>query len=140
MIVITPHLAIDETELEFRFVRAPGPGGQNVNKVSSAVELRFDLARSRLPDDVKARLTPLAGRRLNNEGVLTLDAHRFRTQAMNRRDALDRLVALIAQAAVPPKPRKPTKPSRSAKEARLQAKRRDSGIKKARQLRPGLHD
>lgn len=138
MINVTPQITLDERELDFRFVRSPGPGGQNVNKVSSAVELRFDLARANLPDDVKARLIPLAGRRLNNEGVLTLDAHRFRTQAMNRRDALDRLVALIAQAAIPPKLRKPTKPSRGAKEARLQAKRRDSGIKRARRERPGL--
>lgn len=139
MLPITATLSLDESELDFRFVRAPGPGGQNVNKVSSAVELRFDVARSpSLPDDVKARLAPLAGRRLSADGILTLDAHRFRTQAMNRRDAIERLVALIAQAAVPPKPRKATKPSRGAKEARLQAKRRDSGIKRARRERHTL--
>lgn len=139
MLPITATLSLDESELDFRFVRAPGPGGQNVNKVSSAVELRFDVARSpSLPDDVKARLAPLAGHRLSADGILTLDAHRFRTQAMNRRDAIERLVALIAQAAVPPKPRKATKPSRGAKEARLQAKRRDSGIKRARRERHTL--
>ena len=123
MIEIAPGVVIDERELEERFVRAPGPGGQHVNKVSTAVELRFDLGRAPLlPDTVLARLRRLAGRRLNAEGILTIEAHRFRTQERNRRDALERLVALIQRATFEPKARKPTRPTRASKERRLEGK------------------
>ena len=133
MIKITPDIALDETELSFSFVRASGPGGQNVNKVSSAVELRFDVAACPfLPDALKQRLKKLAGRRLTEEGVLLIDAQRFRTQGLNRKDALARLVALLQAAAIEPKLRKATRPSRSAREKRLQTKRQTSQMKQAR--------
>ncbi len=128
MIRVTPAIALDEAEIEERFVRASGPGGQNVNKVSTAVELRFDVRGSpSLPDDVAARLMRLAGRRLTQEGVLVLKADRFRTQERNRADALERLVALIAEAAHVDPPRKPTKPTKAS-----QVKRLDSKTKHAR--------
>lgn len=132
MIIITPNLVLDESELRFSFVRASGPGGQNVNKVSSAVELRFDVAQSTLPEGLKARLPKLAGKRLTEDGVLLIDAHRFRTQGLNRKDAIARLVALLQAAAIEPKLRKATRPSRSAREKRLQTKRQTSQIKQAR--------
>jgi ribosome-associated protein len=134
MIPVTPEIAIDEREIEERFVRASGPGGQNVNKLSSAVELRFDVGRSpSLPEDVRRRLERLAGRRLNQEGVLVLSAQRFRTQERNRQDALQRLIELIARAAEPPPPpRKKTRPSRAAREQRLKAKSRRAQIKSMR--------
>jgi len=133
MIKITPDIALDETELSFSFVRASGPGGQNVNKVSSAVELRFDVAHSSaLPEGLKARLPKLAGKRLTEDGVLLIDAHRFRTQGLNRKDAIARLVALLQAAAIEPKLRKATRPSRSAREKRLQTKRQTSQIKQGR--------
>ena len=141
MINITPHLTLGKDELSFRFVRASGPGGQNVNKVSSAVELRFDVARSpSLPDPVKQRLLKLAGRRLSADGVLLIDAHRFRTQGMNRKDAIERLVALLQAAAVTPKKRTPTRPSRAAREARLATKRKSSLIKQTRRGRVEVGD
>ncbi len=130
MIQVSEGIAIDERELDERFVRAPGPGGQHVNKVATAVELRFDVAGSpALPEAVRARLVRLAGRRLSAEGVLTIDAHRFRTQERNRRDALERLIALIRQATMEPKPRKPTRPTRASKERRLQGKSQRSQTK-----------
>jgi ribosome-associated protein len=132
VIRITPLVALDEDALEERFVRSPGPGGQNVNKVSTAVELRCDLARAALPDDVRERLGRLAGRRLNSEAVLVIEAHRYRTRERNRADALERLVALIQRAAEPPKPRKATRPTRASKERRLAAKRERAGTKRAR--------
>lgn len=141
MIQITPHLALADDELVFRFVRASGPGGQNVNKVSSAVELRFDLAGSpSLPDEIKRRLKTLAGKRLSADGVLLIDAHRFRTQGMNRKDAIERLMSLIQAAAVAPKMRTPTRPSRSAREARLETKRKSSLIKQSRRSKISLGD
>ena len=136
MIQITPQFAIGEEELTFRFVRASGPGGQNVNKVSSAVELRFDVAHSpSLPEEVKARLKQFAGNRLTEGGMLVIDAQRFRTQGMNRKDAIARLAALLKTAAIPPKTRVPTRPSRGAREARLVSKRKTGLAKQARRTR-----
>ncbi len=130
MIEVAPGILIDERELEERFVRAPGPGGQNVNKVSTAVELRFDLGHTQaLPEAVRARLIRLAGRRLSAEGILTIEAHRFRTQERNRRDALERLVALIQRATEEPKPRKATRPTRASKERRLAGKSQRAEVK-----------
>ena len=117
LIPINCHLFLDDGEIEESFVRASGPGGQNVNKVSSAVQLRFDLSGSRsLPEDVRERLARLAGHRLTRDGVIVIIAQRYRTQERNRQDALDRLVALIRRAAEPPTPRRPTKPSRRRRE------------------------
>ena len=121
LIPINCHLFLDDSEIGESFVRASGPGGQNVNKVSSAVQLRFDLSRSRsVPEEVRERLARLAGRRLTRDGVIVIIAQRYRTQERNRADALERLLTLIRRAAVPPAPRRPTKPSRAAKERRLQ--------------------
>lgn len=133
MIQITPDIAIDEREIREEFVRASGPGGQNVNKVATAVQLRFDAANSpSLGDDVRRRLRRLAGRRMTADGVLVIDARRYRTQERNRRDALDRLIALIRKAAERPKPRKKTKPTRASIEKRLAAKRRRGETKRLR--------
>jgi ribosome-associated protein len=137
LIPINCHLFLDDSEIEESFVRASGPGGQNVNKVSSAVQLRFDLSRSRsLPEDLRERLARLAGRRLTRDGVIVIIAQRYRTQERNRQDALDRLIALIRRAAEPPTPRRPTKPSRAAKERRLQAKARRAAVKQRRRTAP----
>jgi ribosome-associated protein len=132
VIAIAGGIGLDEASLEERFVRSPGPGGQNVNKVATAVELRCDLARAGLPDDVRERLGRLAGRRLSGEGVLVIEAHRYRTRERNRADALQRLIALIERAAQPPRPRKATRPTRASKERRLAAKRERAGTKRAR--------
>jgi ribosome-associated protein len=129
---ITPRIAIDERELDERFVRASGPGGQNVNKVSTAVELRFDIARSSLPDDMKARVVALAGHRVTADGVIVIDSREHRTQAMNREAARARLVALLQQAAVRPRARRATKPGRGARERRLSEKKRRSDVKSGR--------
>jgi ribosome-associated protein len=133
MIRITPTIAIDEAELEERFVRASGPGGQNVNKVASAVELRFDVARSSALDQAtRERLRRLAGSRLTADGILLIDARRFRTQAENRKDARLRLAALIRSAAARPKPRRKTKPTAGAVQRRMTTKRRRSATKQGR--------
>jgi ribosome-associated protein len=132
MIEITPTLAIDEREIDERFVRASGPGGQHVNKVASAVQLRFHIGRSSLPAEVQRRLAALAGRRMTDEGVLQIESREYRTQAQNRGAARDRLVALVRQALVAPKRRKPTRPKLAAKERRLQVKKLRAGVKAGR--------
>ncbi len=133
MISITRTLAIDDKELREEFIRASGPGGQNVNKVATAVQLRFDARRSpSLPDDVRMRLLRLAGRRVNADGEIIIQAARFRTQEQNRIDARTRLIALIRQAAVPPKARRKTKPSRAAKVRRLEGKKHRGAVKQMR--------
>ena len=130
---ITESVTLDDTELEERFVRSSGPGGQNVNKVSTAVELRFDVRSSpSLPGEVRVRLERLAGRRLTDEGVLVIQAQSFRTQERNREDAKERLAAFVAAGLVAPKPRIATRPSRGSKERRLGAKRERGTIKRGR--------
>jgi len=139
MIPITPHLSIDESELSESFIRGSGPGGQNVNKVATAVQLRFDVRGSpTLPDEVKARLERLAGRRLTTEGFLVLTAQRHRTQERNRADALARLVALIRQATERPKRRRATKPSPASKKRRLDTKSRRAKVKRLRVEKPSF--
>ena len=140
MIEVTPGLSIDEGEIEVRAARASGPGGQHVNKTSTAIELRFDARRSpSLPNDVSIRLQKLAGSRLTLDGVIVIFAQRHRTQELNRQDALERLFELIRQAAVVPKKRRPTRPTKASKERRLESKKSRSGIKAGRG-RPVSHD
>lgn len=132
-IQVTPSISIDERELEETFVLASGPGGQNVNKLSTAVQLRFDVARSpSLPEGVRSRLARLAGRRLTQDGVLVLSARTHRTQGRNREAALEALLDLIRRAAVPPVPRRPTRPTLASKTRRLDAKARRSTVKRGR--------
>jgi ribosome-associated protein len=139
LLKITADIAIDERELEERFVRSSGPGGQNVNKVSTAVELRFDLGGSpSLPQGMRTRAVRLAGRRLTEDGILIIQADRFRTQERNRADARERLVELLARAAIAPKRRIPTRPTRAAKERRHEAKSKRSRVKGMRRTRPDL--
>lgn len=133
MIEITPSLQIDERELQIDFVRASGPGGQNVNKVATAAQLRFDVRASSLPEDAKARLIQLAGNRITNEGMLLIEAKRFRTQEQNREDAIHRFVELVRRSLIRPKARKKTKPTEASKEDRLKEKKRRGDIKKMRQ-------
>lgn len=138
MIQVTPSIAIDESEIEESFVRASGPGGQHVNKVSSAVQLKFDARRSKsLPDDVAVRLMKLAGSRLTLDGVIVIVAQSQRSQKRNREEALERLLEMIRAAAIRPEKRRPTKPTKASKERRLDAKVRRSSIKSARS-KPGM--
>jgi ribosome-associated protein len=137
MIRVTGTIMIDEEEIHQQFIRAAGPGGQNVNKVATAVQLRFDVAHSpSLPEAVRERLTRLAGKRMTKEGFLIIDARRFRTQEQNRQDAVARLVGLISQAAQRPKIRKRTKPTQASKERRLENKHRRGKIKYLRRAEP----
>lgn len=133
MIAITPTIALDPREVRFEPLRASGPGGQNVNKVETAVQLRFDVARSRsLPEDVRLRLAALAGRRVSSEGVLVITAQRYRSQERNRADALERLADLVRRAARPETPRRPTRPTRASRERRLAAKASRAALKATR--------
>ena len=137
MIRITHTIAIGEDELDEKFIRASGPGGQNVNKLATAVQLRFDVRRSpALSDGVRARLERLAGRRLTVDGVLVITAQRHRTQERNRQDARERLFELIRQAAVAPVKRRPTRPSKAARERRIETKKRRGSVKKLRRTGP----
>jgi ribosome-associated protein len=137
MIEITPSLSIDEKEIQVEFIRASGPGGQNVNKVASSVQLRFDVGNSAsLDPDVKERLTRLAGSRMTDEGVLIIEAKRYRTQEQNRADAVQRLINLIQKALEKPKERKATRPSRTAKAARVGDKKKRGEIKRTRRFNP----
>lgn len=131
-LVIAPGIQIETSELDERFVRASGPGGQNVNKVSTAVELRFDIPRSSLPPAVQARLVSLAGQRVTEDGVLVIDSREHRTQARNREAARERLVALVGRAATRPKRRKATRPKPAARERRLETKKRRGEVKRLR--------
>jgi len=137
MIRITDTLSLDPREIEESFIRASGPGGQNVNKLATAVQLRFDLARSpSLPEAVRSRAARLAGSRLTKEGVIVISASQYRTQAQNRADALGRLVDLLAKAATPPRPRKPTRPTKASKTRRLESKAHRGSVKKMRRKSP----
>ena len=134
-----PYLSIDEREIEESFVRASGPGGQNVNKLATAVQLRFDVRGSpSLPVEVRARLERLAGTRVTRDGVLIIIAQRHRTQARNREDALERLIDLVRRAAVAPRLRRPTRPPAAARKRRVEAKKHRAGVKRLRRAKPTL--
>ena len=134
MLQVTDAIQLDEKEIEFKFIRSPGPGGQHVNKAATAVQLRFDLAHSTsLPDHVRSRLTKLAKNRINTKGVLIISANRFRSQDLNRKDALDRLLHLIVKSTWETKPRRRTKPTLGSVKKRIESKKRRSKVKHARQ-------
>ena len=135
MLRVSHNLAIDEDDIDIAFVRASGPGGQNVNKLATAAQLRFDTSKAALPDDARARLTRLAGQRLTKEGVIVIHAQRFRTQERNRADAIDRLLELLKESLVRPTPRRPTKPTLGSKQRRLEGKKRRGDVKAKRTAR-----
>jgi ribosome-associated protein len=136
---ITPSLSLDPGELTISFIRSSGPGGQNVNKVSTAAQLRFNLdASPSLPEPVKVRAQRLAGSRLTTEGEIVITADRYRTQVLNRDDAIERLLELLRQAAIPPKPRRKTRPTLASKTRRLESKTKRGGVKKLRSIKPGM--
>jgi ribosome-associated protein len=132
MLRIARDLSIDENDLDISFVRASGPGGQNVNKLSTAVQLRFDARRAALPNDAAVRLERLAGQRMTKDGVIVIHAQRFRTQERNRSDAIERLVELLREAMIRPVPRRPTRPTLGSKKRRLEGKKRRSDVKAKR--------
>jgi ribosome-associated protein len=132
MIEITPSLFVDERELSFDYVRASGPGGQNVNKVATAVQLRFDVNASSLPEEVKERLRHLAGKRVTSEGILVIEAKQYRTQEQNREDAIARFTEIVRKATIKPKARKKTKPTAASKAKRLESKKQRSKVKQVR--------
>jgi ribosome-associated protein len=137
MIRVTPGISIDEHEVEESFVRASGPGGQNVNKLATAVQLRFNVRTSpSLPEDVRVRLERLAGSRLTRDGFLIIIAQRHRTQGRNRQDALERLLDLIRRAAVAPQVRRPTRPTKASRQRRVEAKKHRAGLKQMRRVKP----
>ena len=136
MLPISRDLAIDEKDIEIVFIRASGPGGQNVNKVATSAQLRFDTRHLALPPDTAMRLKRLAGQRMTKDGVIVIQAQRFRTQERNRADAIERLLELLREAMVRPTPRRPTKPTRGSKERRLERKKNRSGIKSLRRAKP----
>jgi len=139
MIRVNAQISIDEREIEENFVRSSGPGGQNVNKLSTAVQLRFDVRKSpSLPDDVRHRLERLAGTRLTRDGVLIIIAQRHRTQPRNRQDAIDRLVDLVRSAAVAPRLRRATRPTKASRERRVQSKKHRAGLKRLRRIGPSF--
>ena len=135
MLRVSHALSIDEDDIDIAFVRASGPGGQNVNKLATAAQLRFDTNKFALPDDARARLTRLAGQRMTKEGVIVIHAQRFRTQERNRADAIDRLLELLTESLVRPTPRRPTRPTLGSKQRRLEGKKRRGDVKAGRSAR-----